>query len=69
MSFSKKELLEGRVATALTLRNFDNEMRRLKVTKLPPRLAGERKMMVRNLEAFGGTPWIYSSVVDNSWIP
>ena len=65
----KRDLLEGRAAAAITLRQFDSEARRMGITRMAGRIARERKYIVEALKAHGGQSWNYSSTADNSWIP
>jgi len=62
------DMLEARVAVALTLRQFDDDARRLGITKMVGSPAKERRYICESLSAFGGSPWPYSSTADNSWV-
>lgn len=65
----KEDLIESRAASALTLRQFDDDARRMGVRHLAGRLAKQRNLLVDLLTAVGGQPWPYSPDVDNSWLP
>lgn len=65
----KEELLETRAASAMTLRDFDNDLRRLRVVILSGRLKRERKLLSDMLTDLGGEPWPYAPDDDNSWVP
>lgn len=64
-----KDVLEARIACAYTLRAFDENSRRMKITILDGRAAGERSLIVQSLLHYGGEPWGYSPYSDNSWLP
>lgn len=65
---SRAAWLEARSASAMTLREFDANARRLGITQMAGRLARERSFIVDSLKAFGGEAWGYSPEGDNSWI-
>lgn len=65
----KSDLMTSRAACALTLREFDNELRGLMVrTALPQSLRERRERLAENLRAVGGVPWDYDPRGDNSWL-
>ena len=65
---SREEVLVARAAAALTLQQFDNDARRLGLTRMVGRLARDRKYIVDSLKAWGGEPWPFSPDGDNSWV-
>ena len=65
----KENFLESRAASALTLRQFDDDARRMGVRRLAGRLARQRDLLVDMLTDVGGQPWPYSPDVDKSWLP
>jgi hypothetical protein len=69
MTHSAADRLEARIATAITLRQFDEDSRRMRIQRIVGRIARERKMITETLIELGGAPWPYSSVGDNSWLP
>lgn len=66
---SKQDALEVRSAAALTLQQFDCDLRRLGITRIAGRIARDRRYVVDSLRAMGGEPWEYSPTEDNSWLP
>lgn len=65
---SARERFEYRSAAAMTLRDFDANLRRLRVKTLPYRMVEERRVLTRTLTSLGGQAWPYSSSGDNSWV-
>lgn len=69
MSMSATDLLEARIATAYTLRDFDDDARRIGIERMVGRAARERKIITDTLRSLGGIPWPFSAKRDNSWLP
>lgn len=65
----QRDLLDARVAAALTLRGFDAQCREMGLTSMAGRAAQERRFITDTLNALGGVPWPYNPTEDNSWIP
>lgn len=66
---SPSDLLEARIASAMTLRQFDEDFRRMKISKLVGKPSRDRASIEATLVALGGQSWPYSPDGDNSWLP
>jgi hypothetical protein len=62
------DVLEARAATAMTLRQFDDDARRLGLTQMVGTPAKQRRSIAAALSAFGGIVWPYSPEGNNSWV-